>query len=71
MPSNSRYESIENSPGAEGRARSRRLCVEAASSSTRGSGWAPSGPASSWECRAAQNRQVRPETPPEEAQEPS
>ena len=41
--------------------------LEAASSSTRGSGWAPTGPASSWECRAAQSRQAR----PEEAQEPS
>ena len=29
---------------------------EAASSSTRGSGWEPSGTASSWECRAAQSR---------------
>ena len=28
--------------------------LEAARSSNRGSGWAPSGPASSWECRAAQ-----------------
>ena len=35
--------------------------VEAARSSTRGRGWAPSGPASSWECRAAQSRQARPE----------
>eukprot|EP00964_Phaeocystis_antarctica_P019634 scaffold10832_cov45-Phaeocystis_antarctica.AAC.5 len=41
--------------------------LEAASSSTRGSGWALGGPASCWECRAAQNRQAR----PEEAQEPS
>ena len=41
--------------------------LEAASSRTRGSGWAPSGPASSWEYRAAQSRQAR----PEEAQEPS
>ena len=39
--------------------------LEAASSSTRGSGWAPSGPASSWECRAG--REAR----PEEAQQPS
>ena len=38
-----------------------------AGSSTRGSGWAPSGPASSWECRAAQSCQAR----SEEAQEPS
>ena len=30
-------------------------------------GWAPSGLASSWECRAARSRQAR----PEEAQEPS
>ena len=45
----------------------RSAAVEAASSSARGSGWALSGPASSWECRAAQSRQVR----PEEAQEPS
>eukprot|EP00964_Phaeocystis_antarctica_P058822 scaffold34897_cov59-Phaeocystis_antarctica.AAC.5 len=35
--------------------------LEAARSSTRGSGWAPSGPASSWECRAAHSRQARPE----------
>eukprot|EP00964_Phaeocystis_antarctica_P117172 scaffold81004_cov59-Phaeocystis_antarctica.AAC.1 len=41
--------------------------LEAASSSTRGSGWAASGLACSWECRAAQSRQAR----PEEAQEPS
>eukprot|EP00964_Phaeocystis_antarctica_P109833 scaffold74249_cov69-Phaeocystis_antarctica.AAC.1 len=41
--------------------------LKAASSSTRGSGWAPSGSASFWECRAAQSRQAR----PEEAQEPS
>ena len=43
--------------------------MAAASSSTRGGGWAPApgGPASSWECRAAQSRQAR----PEEAQEPS
>ena len=39
----------------------------AADPSSRGSGWAPSGPASPWECRAAQSRQAR----PEEAQEPS
>ena len=39
----------------------------AARSSTRGGGWAPSGWASLWECRAAQSRQAR----PEEAQEPS
>eukprot|EP00964_Phaeocystis_antarctica_P036641 scaffold20931_cov54-Phaeocystis_antarctica.AAC.5 len=39
---------------------------EAASSSTRGSGWAPGGWASPWECQAAQSRQAR----PEEAQEP-
>ena len=35
--------------------------LEAARSSTRGSGWDPSGLASSWECRAAQRRQRRPE----------
>ena len=35
--------------------------LEAASSSTRGSGWAPSGPASFWEYRTAQSRQLRPE----------
>eukprot|EP00964_Phaeocystis_antarctica_P091265 scaffold58506_cov33-Phaeocystis_antarctica.AAC.1 len=35
--------------------------LEAASSSNRGSGWAPRVPASSWECRAAQSRQARPE----------
>ena len=35
--------------------------LEAARSSTRGSGWAPSGPVSPpWECRAAQSRQARP-----------
>ena len=38
-----------------------------ASSSTRGSGWAPGGPAPSWAYQAAQGRQAR----PEEAQEPS
>ena len=43
------------------------MALEAARSSTRGSGWAPSGPASSWECRAARTRQAR----PEKAQEPS
>jgi hypothetical protein len=37
------------------------------SSSSRGSGWAPSGPASPWECRAARSHQAR----PEEAQEAS
>ena len=41
--------------------------LEAASSTTRGDGWAPSGPASFWESRAAQSRQAR----PEKAQEPS
>eukprot|EP00964_Phaeocystis_antarctica_P139391 scaffold104173_cov48-Phaeocystis_antarctica.AAC.1 len=41
--------------------------LKAVSSSTRGSGWARSGPASSWECRAAQSRQAC----PEEAQAPS
>eukprot|EP00964_Phaeocystis_antarctica_P013008 scaffold7127_cov21-Phaeocystis_antarctica.AAC.1 len=45
--------------------------LEAASSSTRGSGWAPSGPASCPGCaeppRAAQSRQAC----PVEAQEPS
>eukprot|EP00964_Phaeocystis_antarctica_P083851 scaffold52787_cov60-Phaeocystis_antarctica.AAC.2 len=41
--------------------------LEAASSSTRGGGWASSGLDSSWECRAAQSHQAR----PEEAQEPS
>eukprot|EP00964_Phaeocystis_antarctica_P013597 scaffold7457_cov62-Phaeocystis_antarctica.AAC.2 len=40
---------------------------EAARSSTRGSDWALRGPASPWECRAAQSRQEC----PEEAQEPS
>ena len=45
------------------------MALEAApgSSSRRGNGWAPSGPASPWECRATQSRQAR----PEEAQEPS
>jgi hypothetical protein len=38
-----------------------------AGSSTRGSGWAPSRPTASWECRAAQSHQAR----PEEAQGPS
>ena len=38
-----------------------------ARSSTRGTGWAPSGWASPWECRAAQSRQAR----PQEVQEPS
>ena len=41
--------------------------LEAASSSTRGGGWGPSGPASFWESRAAKSRLAR----PEEAQEPS
>ena len=41
--------------------------LEAARSSTRGSGWALSGPGSSWECCAAQRHQTR----PEEAQTPS
>ena len=41
--------------------------MEAAGSSTRGSGWVPSGLASYWECRTAQSHQAR----PEEAQEPS
>eukprot|EP00964_Phaeocystis_antarctica_P003643 scaffold1958_cov35-Phaeocystis_antarctica.AAC.2 len=41
--------------------------LEAASSSTRGSGGALSGPASFWECRAAYRAAAR----PEEAQEPS
>jgi hypothetical protein len=50
-----------------GRRRWNRRLLEAASSSTRGGGWAPSGPASSWECRAAQNHQARREA----AQEPS
>ena len=43
------------------------VTLEAASSSTRGSGGALSGSASFWECRAAQSRQAC----PEEAQEPS
>eukprot|EP00964_Phaeocystis_antarctica_P143565 scaffold109133_cov68-Phaeocystis_antarctica.AAC.1 len=42
-----------------------RRLLEAAGSSTRGGGGALSGPASSWECRAAQSRQAC----PEEAQE--
>eukprot|EP00964_Phaeocystis_antarctica_P030740 scaffold17390_cov71-Phaeocystis_antarctica.AAC.2 len=41
--------------------------LEADSSNTGGGGWGPSGPASSWERRAAQSRQER----PEEALEPS
>ena len=41
--------------------------LEAASSSTRGSGWGPKGLASLWEYRAAQSRQAR----PQEAQEAS
>ena len=41
--------------------------LEAAGSSTRGSGWGHSGLASFWERRAAQSRQAR----PEEAREPS
>ena len=49
------------------RNRDESAAVEAARSSTRGSGWASRGPASSWECRAAQSRQAR----SEEAQEPS
>ena len=43
------------------------VALKAARSSTRGSGWAPSGPASPWECCAAQSHQAR----PVEAQEPS
>ena len=43
------------------------VTLEAARWSTRGSGGAPSGPASSWECRAAHSLQTR----PEEAQAPS
>ena len=35
--------------------------LEAVRSSTRGSGWAPCRSASSWECRAGQSRQARPE----------
>ena len=35
--------------------------LEATGSSSRGSGWALSGLASSWECRAAQSRRARPE----------
>ena len=50
-----------------GQTRWKWAALEAAGSGSRGSGWAPSGPASSWECRAAQSRQAR----PEEAQEPS
>ena len=41
--------------------------MEAARSSSRGGGWAHSGSVFSWECRAAQSRQAR----PEEAQGPS
>jgi len=41
--------------------------LEADGSSSRGRGGAPSGPASSWECRAALSRQAC----PEEAHEPS
>eukprot|EP00964_Phaeocystis_antarctica_P083397 scaffold52462_cov71-Phaeocystis_antarctica.AAC.1 len=40
--------------------------LEAASSSTRGSGWAFSGPAFFWRCPVAQSRQAR----PGEAQQP-
>ena len=39
--------------------------LKAVGSSIRGSGWALSGPASPWECRAAQSRQARPEEAPE------
>ena len=38
---------------------------EAASSSSRGGGWALSGPASSWECRVAQSRRARSAEAPE------
>ena len=54
-------------PLPEGSKAVKSAALEAASSSNRGSGWAPSGSASPWECRAAQSRQAR----PEEAQEPS
>ena len=51
-----------------GRRRRSRATMEAATPSTRGSGWAPRGPAlSPWEWRAAQSRQAR----AGEAQEPS
>eukprot|EP00964_Phaeocystis_antarctica_P152719 scaffold120725_cov63-Phaeocystis_antarctica.AAC.1 len=54
-------------PGAPGWSKAvESAALEAASSNTRGSGWALSRPASSWRCRAAQSRQER----PEEAQEP-
>ena len=51
----------------DGQRRGKWAALEVAGSSTRGSGWAPCGPAASWECRAAQSRQA----PPEEAQAPS
>ena len=54
-------------PLPEGSKAVKSAALEAAGSSIRGTGWAPSGPASSWECRAARSRQAR----PEEAQEPS
>ena len=54
-------------PLPEGSRAVKSAALEAASSSIRGTGWAPSGPASSWECRAAWSRQAR----REEAKEPS
>ena len=53
--------------GLHGQMRWESAALEAASSGTRGTDWAPSGTASSRECRAAQSLQAC----PEEAQEPS
>ena len=46
-------------PLPEGSKAVKSAALEAASSSIRGTGWAPSGPASSWEWRGAQGRQAR------------
>ena len=45
----------------DGQSRSKSAALEAASSSSRGGGGAPTGPASSRECRAARSRQARAE----------
>ena len=51
---------VEVLPVSEWSTAVKSAALEAARSSTRGSGWAPSGSASVWECRAAWSRQARP-----------
>eukprot|EP00964_Phaeocystis_antarctica_P158324 scaffold128929_cov57-Phaeocystis_antarctica.AAC.1 len=62
---------VTRSAGGRARPPAGRACAKAvtsaASSSSRGSGWAPSGLVSPWECRADESHQAR----PEEAKEPS